>query len=310
MSLPGNTALATRDPQLDRPAAEQRRPTTFDGILPATRKVLVAFAVLTLLAASQLLVVAGYTDEYFAWTISVRATSAFLGAAYAAGFLLAVLALRRDRWRDVRVAMVTVAVFTVLTLIPTLIHLHIFHLMNGGATERLAAWYWLAVYVVVPLTCLAVVTRQQRQPSERDIVRRPMPRWLRTLLAVQGGALFLVGAVLFLGGAAVHHLPEGAMGFWPWRLMPLGAQVVGAWLLALAVATALTIWERDLSRLFVPAATYTAFGVFQLLVVVRYWDQIRPDYRWLWAYVAVLVSIAVTGAYGCWAARRGSAAAG
>ena len=305
MSTACNVGLATPAADLSGAVAgEKQTPLVYGAVLPATRRVFVAFAVLTLLATSQLLVVAGYTDRYFAWTISVRATSAFLGAAYAAGFVLAVLALRRDRWRDVRVALVTVTVFTVLTLIPTLIHLHIFHLMNGGATERLAAWFWLAVYVVIPITCLAVVTQQQRQPSERDIVHRPMPRWLRTLLAIQGGTLFLVGAALFLGGAAVHHLPAGAMAFWPWQLMPLGAQVVGAWLLALAVAAALAIWERDLSRLLVPAATYTAFGVFQLLVVVRYWDQIRPDYQWMWAYVAVLVTIAVTGAYGCWAATR------
>ena len=56
---------------------------------------------------------------------------------------------------------------------------------------------------------------------------------------------------MFLGGAKVHHLPEGAMGFWPWRLTPLSAQVIGAWLVALAVAAALAIWERDLNRLLV-----------------------------------------------------------
>jgi hypothetical protein len=110
--------------------------------------------------------------------------------------------------------------------------------------------------------------------------------------------------MLFLGGARVHHLPEGALGFWPWRLMPLGAQVIGAWLLALAVAAALVIWQRDLDRLLVPAATYAAFGFFQLLVALRYWTQIRPDYAGGWAYLGVLVSIAAVGLYGCWAATR------
>src|ERR671917_1489943 len=121
------------------------RPAVSDGVLPATRKVLVAFAVLTLLAANQLLVVASFTDRYFAWTISARPTSAFLGAAYAAGFVLSVLALRQDRWRDVRVPLVTVTVFTVLTLIPTMIHLHVVHLWDGGWASRVAAWVWLAI---------------------------------------------------------------------------------------------------------------------------------------------------------------------
>jgi hypothetical protein len=274
-------------------------------VLPATRKVLVAFTVLTLLAANQLLVVASITDRYFAWTISLRATSAFIGAAYAAGFLLAAFALRRNHWRDVRVALVTVTVFTLLTLLPTLIHLHVFHLWEGGWGARLAAWVWLAIYVVVPIACLTVVVQQQRQPGEITVVAHPMPRWLSSVLAVQGVTLFVVGAVMFLGAARVHHLPDGAMSFWPWRLMPLGAQVIGAWLLALAVATALVIRERDLDRLLVPAVTYTAFGVFQLLVALRYWTQVRPDYQWGWAYVGLLLSIALTGGYGCWAATRG-----
>jgi hypothetical protein len=327
--MPGTLNLATRDPDVSpaaaewypsvefrpatpavvtiRPAvrADRTMPTASGGVLQGTRLVLIAFAVLTLLATNQLLVVAAYSDQYFAWTISVRPTSAFLGAAYAAGFVLAVLALRRNRWRDVRVALVTVTVFTVLTLVPTLIHLHTFHLGNGGLVARVAAWFWLAVYVVVPIACLAVVINQQRRPTTgRDHIRRPMPNWLTFLLAVQGSMLLMVGAVLFLGGATVHHFPAEAMSFWPWRLTPLGAQVIGAWLVALAVAAALTIWERDLTGLLVPAATYTAFGAFQLLVLLRYWAQVRSDYPWTWAYVGVLGSIVVTGAYGCWAGRR------
>jgi hypothetical protein len=44
--------------------------------------------------------------------------------------------------------------------------------------------------------------------------------------------------------------------------------------------------------------------MFQLLVFLRYWAEVRPDYSWTWAYVGVLASIVVTGAYGCWAARH------
>ena len=86
------TRCQRRRPQ---PTVAEDRPLTTDGVLVATRRVLVAFAVLTLLATNQLLVVARFTDRFFAWTISVRPSSAFLGAAYAAGFVLAVLALRR-----------------------------------------------------------------------------------------------------------------------------------------------------------------------------------------------------------------------
>lgn len=278
--------------------------TEFGDVLGPTRGVFVAFTALTLLATNQLIVLADHTDRFFAWTIVLRPNSAFLGAAYAAGFVLSVLALRQRRWRDVRVALLTVTIFTVLTMVPTLLHAHRLHLMDQDLIARTAAWFWLAVYIVIPVACLTVVTRQHRLTGRNARVRRPLPTWLSWVLATQGTAMFLAGAALFLRGATEHHhLPPGALSFWPWPLTPLSAQVIGAWLLALAVAAALVIRERDLSRLLVPAATYTAFGLFQLLVAIRYWTQMSPGYQWPWAYVALLATIALTGAYGCWAAR-------
>jgi hypothetical protein len=308
MSAPCTLDATTPEPVRRSLTVEDQptRPAVADRVLPATRKVLIAFAVLTLLATNQLLVVGSFTDRYFAWTISLRATAAFLGAAYAAGFVLSVLALRQDRWRDVRVPLVTVTVFTMLTLVPTIVHLHVVHLWDGGWGTRVAAWVWLTIYILVPVACTAVVLLQWRRPAVPTTVARPMPRWLIGVLVVQGLILLGVGGAMFLGAARVHHLPTGAMSFWPWPLMPLGAQVIGAWLLALAVAVALVIWQRDLDRLLVPAVTYAAFGLFQLLVALRYWSQIRPDYAWGWAYLGVLASIAAVGLYGCWAATRRS----
>jgi len=286
------------------------KPVRFGDVLAPTRAVFVAFTALTLLATHQLVVLADYTDRFFAWTIMLRSTSAFLGAAYAAGFVLSVLALRQRRWRDVRVALVTVTVFTALTLIPTLLHLHRLHLREQDLLARTAAWFWLGIYIVIPVACVSVVIRQYRPAARLERVRQPLPSWLSGLLAIQGAAMLLAGGALFLRGATEHHhLPAGAMSFWPWTLTPLSAQVIGAWLLALAVAAALVIWERDLARLLVPAATYTAFGVFQLLVAFRYWTQMRADYQWSWVYVALLASIVLTGAYGCWAATRPTEAA-
>ena len=60
-------------------------------ILPGTRRLLIVFSTLTLLAFVALFGGAAYTDRYFAWTIKPPATAAFLGAAYAAGCVLVVL---------------------------------------------------------------------------------------------------------------------------------------------------------------------------------------------------------------------------
>lgn len=276
------------------------------AVLPGTRWLLTAFAALTLLAVVQLLVLADVADRYWAWTIRTEATAAFLGAGYAAGFVLAVVALREHEWSRIRVPLVTVTTFAVVTAIATLVHLHRLNLTSGGAVAQVVAWTWLAVYLVVPVACVVVVTRQERHRRRPEEVLRPMPDWLTALLALEGALLFAAGTVLFAGGLMVHHHVEpGATDFWPWGLMPLGAQTIGAWLIAFGVAAAMAIHQGDLSRLLVSAVTYTAFGVFELVAVLWHWPQVSRQGPWRWIYLVVLVAIVLTGAYGWWVARQG-----
>jgi hypothetical protein len=274
-----------------------------DDVRPGTRWLLRAFLGLTLLAVLQLLIRTASAHDDFAWPIHMELTAAWLGAAYAAGAVLSLLALRRRRWDEVRVPVLTVAIFTWLTLAATLIHTHRLHLVDGGTIGQLAAWVWLLVYLVVPLACRSVIAGQQDGRSGARFARRPLPRWLVCWLGAQGLVLSAAGAVLFLGGLTVHHEAEVVTRFWPWDLTPLSAQVIGAWLIALGVGAALVIRERDLLRLRVPAAVYTAFGVLQLGVLVRHRAELDAGDPRLWGYVAVLLVVVVTGGYGWWAAR-------
>jgi hypothetical protein len=287
-----HTTEQSRDEQI------RQRPEPTDRILPGTRALLVAFAGFTLLAAVDLSVFTTGTERYFAWTIVAQPGAAFLGAAYAAGFVLSVLCLRRQRWSEVRIAVSTVSAFTVVTLVATVLHLDRFHLFAGGAVARFAAWLWLVVYVVVPVFCVVVIVRQERRRSVPARVRRPMPSWLTALLAGQGVVLFVAGAVLFAGGATRQPQPMEWTGFWPLPMGLVCAQAMGAWLMSFGFASAFAIRERDLNRLAVSALSYAAFGGFQLLVVLRYHDQVSATDPWLWGYLALLVSIVLAGMHG------------
>jgi hypothetical protein len=292
--------MITIAPGLDHPSTRTDDSTDRDRLQARTRHLLVAFAVLTALATYQLLVLGGQTDRHWAWTIEGRPTSAFLGAAYAAGFLLSVLALRQRSWHTVRIAVATVTVFTALTLVATILHAHKLHLDAPEASARAAAWFWLGVYLVVPAVCASVLLRQG--PGRPQKLGRPLPTWLRRLLAGQGMVLGSTGALLFAGGLAVHHHVEPVTAFWPWPLMPLGSQIIGAWLIAFGVATVLVLRDGGLDRLRVPAAAYTAFGAFQLVVLVLFGGEATGGGASLWLYGAVLVSIVGAGGCGWWAA--------
>jgi hypothetical protein len=130
-------------------------------LLLGTRALLGAFAVLTVLAFVSLFVLAENTRNSFAWTIEPPLTAAFLGAGYAAGSVLVLLSLRQSVWANVRVSFLTIFVFVVLTLVATLLHVNKMHFDDDfgalGLLAKGAAWFWSAVYVVLPVAMLVLL---------------------------------------------------------------------------------------------------------------------------------------------------------
>jgi hypothetical protein len=293
----GKTAGTADGTPADR--AEVRR------LSRATRGLLVGFVLLTVLATNQLYVLSTHTDAYFAWTIRPPLTAAFLGAGYAAGLVLVLLGLRAEAWAQARIAVVTVAVFSTLTLLATVLHRDRFHFGADGTVARFAAWFWLGVYIVVPLALAVLIVVQQRRPGVDPPRRDPVPIWLAGAFAVQGLIMLAVGVALYV-------VPSTARTLWPWPLTPLTARAVASWLIAFGVAAVLTLVERDLSRLAAGAVAYTVFGVLELLALLRYGDVGRWDSPAGIAYLVVLISVVPVGAAGCWlvaarARRRGAA---
>jgi hypothetical protein len=259
----------------------------------APRGLLVGFVVLTALATNQLYILSTHTDAYFAWTIQPPLTAAFLGAGYAAGLVLVLLGLRARAWAEARIAVVTVAVFSALTLLATVLHRDRFHFHADGAIARFAAWFWLAIYIVVPVALIVLTVLQQRRPGVDPPRRHPAPAWLIGAFAVQGLVMLVVGV-------ALYAKPSTATTLWPWTLTPLTARAVAAWLIAFGVAAVLTLVERDLNRLAAGAVAYTLFGVLQLLALPRYGGVARWGSGAGIGYLVVLITVVPVGAVGCW----------
>jgi hypothetical protein len=259
-------------------------------VLRPMRVLLVVFGVLTALAVAALFVRPETTDRFFAWTIKPPLTAAFLGAAYVAGCTLVVLSLRATAWVHARAAIGTILVFTVLTLIATLAHLDRFHLGVAAAVPKGAAWFWLAVYLVVPVVLVVLLVLQTRTPGTHPARIRPLPRWLSTLLAIEGTILFVVGAVLFVR--------PGMLANWPWALSALTSRAIGAWLISFGIAAGAALVEADLGRLRAPAVAYLVFAVAELLVVLRYRSTLAWDAAPAWVYLTFLVLAGLTAAAG------------
>ena len=258
-------------------------------ILPGTRLLLVIFGGLTLLAFVVLFGLADKTERDFAWTINPPATAAFLGAAYAAGCVLVVLALRKGTWAALRIPFLTILVFAIATLVATLLHLDRFHFRSEVLAARYAAYFWMVVYVLVPPAMVAVLIVQERRPTPfpDPLV---MPTALRVTVLVQGLVLLAVGSALF-------GVPAVATALWPWPLTPLTARVVAAWLLAFGLCAILAWNSKDLARLDVAAWAYGLLSVLEVVVIIRYTGTVRWSTPAIWVYLALAASILVTSAY-------------
>ncbi|HVN13988.1 MAG TPA: hypothetical protein VMT69_18000 [Kineosporiaceae bacterium] len=259
-------------------------------VLRATRALLAVFGVLTFLAVAALFVRPDTTDRFFAWTIQPPVTAAFLGAAYAAGCTLVVLSLRASVWVNARAALVTILVFTALTLWATLVHRDRFHFGDDKVVARGAAWFWLVVYVVVPVALAGVLVLQARTSGADAPRGRPLPRWLAAALAVEGAMMLIIGLSLFVR--------PGLVTVWPWFLTALTSRAIGAWLIAFGVAAVAALVENDLSRLRASAVAYLVFAVAELVVVLRFAHTLRWDATSTWVYLAFLILVAGTAAAG------------
>ena len=277
-----------------------------DRVQTGTRLLLTVFVVFTLLAVNQLLVLGDHTDRFFAWTIMSVPNRAFVGAAYAAGTVLSVLALCQTRWSHIRVPVLTVTVFTVLTLGPTLCHKHLMHLMSDDPMARTAAWVWLVIYIAVPVAGALVVLRQSRSARlQPRLVRRPMPVALVGVLLSQGAVLAAIGAYLYVAGTRGHVPVAVPRPGWPFPASPMMSMIVGAWLLSFGIAIVLAVRDRDLSRMLVPAVAYSAFGAFEVAVLLLHRGAAGTQPLWLWIDVALFATLVPVGVYGAWGAGRG-----
>lgn len=253
------------------------------------RALLATAGALVFLAGVQLFVFPERTERYFAWTIDVPLTAAFLGAAYWSSVAFEWLSARERIWAYARIAVPSVFVFTSLTLLATVLHLDLFHLDRSfELATRAVTWVWIGIYSIVPLVMAAILIVQRKETGADPPSSRPLPRWIRAVLGLHAALLLPLGAFLFAA-------PESASSLWPWPLTPLTGRAVGAWVFSIGLAAAHCLWENDPRRVRAAAGSYIALGILQGAALARYTDTVTWAEPQAWIYVGFLLSMVLLG---------------
>ena len=251
-------------------------------MVPAVRKAYLLAAGLTFLGGFFAYVLAGETEDWFAWTISPDLSAAFIGAGFWGTTVAAVLASRERYWDRTWIVLPAAAVLMLLTLGATYMHHDKFDF------ESVFGWAWLVAYVVFP-TVVLVALAEQRQVTGGPSPRQPFPIWITSVLAAL--ATILVGA-----SVALYLQPEETADLWPWDLTPLTGRAIGAWLAAIGTAAALAAWEGCWRRFYPIAAWFAAAGALQLLALAIHSDDIEWGDPYGWVYLAIVVVVTAVGA--------------
>jgi hypothetical protein len=263
----------------------------YRGSTTGIRRFFYVASFLVFAAGVPLFVGSTQTGRYFAWTIKSPLTAAFLGANYWAAIVLEVLAARQRAWARVRVAFVPVLVFTVATLVVTLVHLDRFHLHGGAFVTRLSTWLWLAIYVTVPPAMIVLGARQLRVAGLDPPRSQPFPAFFGRAVAVQAAVLTGLGAALLIA-------PVSTAGIWPWTLTPLTGRAIGAWLFGMGLGAAQAAREADFERARIAFVSFGVAVILQFVALARYGGELDWSSIAGVGYLAVLLGVLAVSVFG------------
>lgn len=263
----------------------------------AMRRLFVVTAALVTVLAVQLFVLTEQTESYFAWTITVPLSAAWLGAGYCSGVALLWLSARERLWSRARIAVPVMLALTLAMVVTTFIHLDLFHLEGPLGAATLAAYGWVAAYILVPVSIALLLPRQLRAPNHDESRGLPLPSWMRAGLAAQAAVLLTVAVALLV-------TPERAASLWLWALTPLTARAIGA--LLLGTGTVVAQWHREnsIDRMRIPAISSAVFALLQLIALARYPADVEWRTPQAWVYVVFLGSMLLTGIGGAVTSHR------
>jgi len=204
----------------------------------------------------------------------------FIASLYLAGGVVILAAALVRRAVDVRLALWSFLVITLLVLVMTLVYWREFT-ANGGTP-----WLWMTTYVADPVACAAALVALRLGPPAQPGRHRST------------AALLAVAAVLGVVGLAMLTAAPSVLDAWPWTLTPLLSRVYAAFLLAFAVGAALAAVERRPAAVAGILAGLVVLLCLSLVVSVLHrsrFDEGAAQWVWFGAHGTLLALVATSG---------------
>jgi hypothetical protein len=213
------------------------------------------------------------TRHWFAWDVQPTITPLVMGAGYIAGAYFFVRVAYETRWHRIQVGFLPVTAFTLFMAIGTFNHLDRF------ATEHVAFWIWIGLYVVTPvLVPLTWWRNRATDPGKPEPGEPPLPGFVRPLLLTVGGVQSAVALVLLLS-------PSTMIEQWPWELTPLTAQTLGGWFALPGVTALMMGLDGRWTAIRITLESQLIGLALILLATIRAWEDVDTSNALAYVFV-------------------------
>jgi hypothetical protein len=253
-----------------------------DRVFPETRWLGAAIVPFLFVAFALLYFFPADTRHWFAWDVQPTITPLVMGAGYIAGAYFFVRVARETRWHRIHVGFLPVTAFTLFMAIGTFNHLDRF------ATEHVAFWIWVGLYVTTPvLVPLAWWRNRATDPGTPEPGERPLPGFVRPSLLAAGAVQTAVALVLLL-------MPSTMIEHWPWHLTPLTAQTLGGWFALPGVTALMMGLDGRWSAIRITLESQLIGLALILIGTARAWEDVDTSNALASVYVAGIAGLFVT----------------
>jgi hypothetical protein len=252
-----------------------------DRVFPATRLLGAAIVPFLVVAFALLYFFPDDTRHWFAWDVQPTITPLIMGAGYIAGAYFFVRVAFETRWHRVHVGFLPVTAFTLFMAIGTFNHLDRF------ATEHVAFWIWVGLYVTTPiLVPLAWWRNRATDPGTPEPGEPPLPVAVRPVLLAVGAVQSAVALVLLLS-------PSTMIEYWPWQLTPLTAQTLGGWFALPGVTALMMGLDGRWTAIRITLESQLIGLALILLATLRAWDDVDTSNALALVFVAGIAGLFV-----------------
>jgi hypothetical protein len=253
-----------------------------DRVFPGTRLLGAVIVPFLVVAFALLYFFPDDTRHWFAWDVQPTITPLVMGAGYIAGAYFFVRVSRATRWHRIHVGFLPVTAFTLFMAIGTFNHLDRF------ATEHVAFWIWVGLYVTTPvLVPLAWWRNRATDPGTPEPGERPLPGFVRPMLLAAGGVQSAVALVLLL-------MPSTMIEHWPWLLTPLTAQTLGGWFALPGVTALMMGLDGRWSAIRITLESQLIGLALILLGTIRAWEDVDTSNTVAPVFVAGIAGLFVS----------------